>query len=115
MHDSKQTRRRTAAQMFPLIEQYLALANDLTQKAFCEREQLPRAVFHYWLKQYKNQQEPVLRAAPKTSTNRFLAVHLPVAGAAVPAACEIEFPNGVRARFANAADAYPSGEPHLFS
>lgn len=48
--------------------------------------------FYYWLKQYKKQQKPVSRAEPTISANRFLAVQLPVAGAAVPAACELEFP-----------------------
>ncbi|MCB9508756.1 MAG: hypothetical protein H6695_01155 [Deferribacteres bacterium] len=109
MHDSKQRQRRTAAQMFPLIEQYLARADDLTQTAFCKQEQLPDAVFYYWLKRYKNQHDSVadatLPAEPTRSASRFLAVDLPVAGAAVSAVCEIEFPNGVRARFTNAADA----------
>lgn len=103
MHDSNSVRRRSAERMFPLIEQYLS--DDVTQKVFCARESLSPAVFRYWLKKYKKRQDLPQTAAPASFTQRFLPVNFPAAIAQSPAACEIHFPSGVQARFADAADA----------
>ena len=100
MSDSNRVRRRNAAEMFPLIEQYLR--DEVTRKAFCEREHVPLTVFQYWLKKYWNCERSPQSASKPGFAKRFLPISLP---AASPAACEIHFPNGVYARFAHAADA----------
>lgn len=46
-------RRRTAAEMFPLIEQYLG--RSITQKSFCAEHDLSLGVLTYWLAKYRRE------------------------------------------------------------
>lgn len=76
---------RTADQMYPIVEVYLA--SDLTQEAFCEREGFSIAVLNYWLKKYRlaHGEAPTfveIRPAPADG-----------------GCLEIAYPNGMRLRF----------------
>lgn len=43
--------RKTAHEMFPLVEVYLA--GSSTQKDFCEEHRLSRPVLNYWIAKYR--------------------------------------------------------------
>lgn len=45
--------RRTADQMFPLVERYQS--SGQTQKSFCEQEGINMGTFQYWLRKYREQ------------------------------------------------------------
>ena len=78
--------RRTADEMFPLVERYLA--GDQTQKAFTDEHGFSIAVFNYWLSKYRRQNETPedfveISLAPESSRQALL---------------EICYPDGVRLR-----------------
>ena len=80
---------RSAQQMFPLVEAYLA--GSQTQKVFCAEHHLSTAVLNYWLKKYRGQHDEGPTAA-------FVEVRPEPAGPA-EAFLEICYPHGVRLRF----------------
>jgi hypothetical protein len=45
-----------------------------TQKQYCQAQNIPYHVFHYWYKQYRNSQQPPLAALPGFSTVSLPAV-----------------------------------------
>ncbi len=57
-------KRRSAEDMFPLIEQYLDSGQK--QDDFCQTHDLPKSVLAYWLARY--------RAVPDSSTEGFVEV-----------------------------------------
>ena len=76
--------KRTADQMYPVVEAYLA--SDLTQEAFCMQEEISTAVLNYWLKKYR-------RAHGETPPS-FVEIK-PEGGGCL----EIAYPNGIRLCF----------------
>jgi hypothetical protein len=75
-------------QMYALIEKYQN--SRLSQKAFCQQEDLPYSTFTYWLKKYRGFKQATGTAqdfipvkinerSPEKQSNR----------------CEIEFPGGI--------------------
>jgi len=83
--------KRTAVNMFPLIDEYRA--GNLTQKQFCQRHNLPLWTFHYWLRKYRKQ--PIASATPAA----FVPVRIAKTAGPVQPNCEIVYPNGVTLRF----------------
>ena len=89
-------RRRTATEMFPLIEQYLR--RSVTQKTFCTEHDLPQSVLTYWLAKYRRHQSG-------ESTSAFIEITPPPP--TETALLEIIYPHGVRLRlFAPLPPAY---------
>ena len=76
--------KRTAEQMYPVIEAYLA--SDLTQEVFCAHEGCSVAVLNYWLQKYRKE-----HGAACTS---FLEIK-----PSPPSSLEIAYPNGIRLCF----------------
>lgn len=74
--------KRTADQMYPIVEGYLAC--DLTQEAFCMQEEISIAVLNYWLKKYRTEQGEA----------SFIEIKPTAAGC-----LEIAYPNGIRLCF----------------
>jgi hypothetical protein len=74
------------------IEKYLA--SDLTQKQFCQQEQLAYSTFQVWLKKYRQAQvEPGLK---QNSDNSFVPLTFTSTTAKLDSAHYIiEYPNGV--------------------
>jgi hypothetical protein len=71
-------------QMFGLIEKYQN--SSVSQKAFCQQEDLPLSTFTYWLKKYREHQQTadfipmkINERSPQKQSNW----------------CEIEFPGGI--------------------
>ncbi len=77
--------RRTAQQMYPLVESYLEA--HTTQKAFCQEHRISVPVLNYWLAKYR-------REAPQKQ-DAFIEI-LPQA--AQQALLEVVYPNGVHLR-----------------
>jgi transposase-like protein len=71
--------------MFPLIEKYLD--SEQTQKAFSAAHGVSEAVFHYWLRKYRDEKADHREA--------FIEI-TPAAGH--PALVEVDYPSGVRVR-----------------
>lgn len=84
--------RRTAREMFPLIERYLE--SQMTQKTFSAEHGLSVAVLGYWLAKYRKQ----TAAAAGPETGAFLEL-LPRSTPAEQALLEVVYPHGVRLRF----------------
>ena len=78
---------RRSVEMFPLVEEYLEGGQN--QKSFCSEQSVPISVFSYWLRKYRESQEP--RPEPG-----FVAVRMPERSSQ---AVEIEFPGGKKLRF----------------
>ncbi|MEW5972102.1 MAG: hypothetical protein AB1706_19925 [Pseudomonadota bacterium] len=72
---------------FATIEKYLA--SKLTQKKFCEQEQLTYSTFQLWLKKYRQAKPPAISEL----SNNF--VPLTFQTPAATANYIIEYPNGV--------------------
>ena len=89
--------RKTAALMFPLIEKYLN--SQLSQKAFCQQQNLSFAVFGYWLKKYRKAHRPAPAARKQPAHEAFIPVRVIPPGHTTSCACELVFPNGVTLRF----------------
>ena len=75
--------KRTAEQMYPVVEAYLA--SDLTQEIFCQYEGFSTAVLNYWLKKYRNEHG-------RTS-------FVEIQPAASSGCLELVYPNGIRLSF----------------
>lgn len=88
--------RRTALQMYPLVEAYLE--RDQTQKAFCAEHGISTSILCYWLAKYRRQ------AADKPEA--FIEI-IPSAPPTQQALVEVVYPHGVRLRlFAPVAPSY---------
>ncbi len=91
------SQRRTAGDMFPVIAKYLA--SNLTQKTFCQQENLNYKTFHYWLKKYRAHQGAHGLKKSTDSGAALLPVHITPAAPTSGAPCEISYPNGITIRF----------------
>jgi len=88
--------RKTAQQMFPLVETYLQ--GHKTQKAFCAEHNISTSRLCYWLAKY--------RRATTEQPGAFIEI-TPPRPAAEAALLEVVYPHGVRLRlFAPAEPAY---------
>ena len=76
--------RRTAEEMFPLVEYYLQGRQSL--QAFCVEHAISASQFYYWRRKYRQ----------KPQGEGFIEVGLPAAGER--AVMEIVYPGGVRLR-----------------
>jgi transposase-like protein len=76
---------KRAAQMYPLVEEYLS--SGVSQEQFCSSRGLASSSFHYWIKKYK---------AANQAPAGFVAVNT---HAMEPeASMELTYPNGVKLR-----------------
>ena len=81
---------RTSAEMFPLIRQWEE--SDLNQREFCARHGIKPHIFGYWLRRYREQQQP------SDKSKGFIPIEVEAAsGAAVFA--EIIYVDGTRLVF----------------
>ena len=81
--------KKTAGEMFPLIERYLA--GHLSQKAFCDEHGLSLAQLNYWIAKYRRQ-----GATPQhEQSGAFVEICPAPAGEAL---LEVVYPSGVRLR-----------------
>jgi len=78
--------RRTSAEMYPLIETFLA--SGQSQKTFCSDYHLSEAVLNYWLSKYRREQD--------NSSEAFVAVNPEPVDAVF---MELVYPSGVHLRF----------------
>lgn len=73
--------------------------SGLSQKAYCEQQEVAYHVFHYWFRRYRQQEEP-------DTANRFIPVHVQRPGLVAEQACiEIIFADGRRLLFHQAVGA----------
>jgi hypothetical protein len=78
-------------QMFALIEK--AENSPLSQKAFCQQEELPLSTFTYWLKKYRRFKKTI--SAPED----FIPLKINEGSPQKQSHwCEIEFPGGIMIR-----------------
>lgn len=89
-----------AVEMHTLIEQYLD-KGDVTQRRFCEEQNLPLSTFQYWLKHYRQHKNSELdRLDNRHATAGFIPVKIKNRNPTfLHSGCVIEFPNGVIVRF----------------
>lgn len=88
--------RKSADEMFPLVEQYLD--GDLSRKAFCDKHGLSLAVLNYWIARYRRE---------KTRQPGAFQEITPAPSSLDQALIEIIYPHGVRLRlFAPVEPAY---------
>ena len=93
---------RPPATRAALVEKYLE--SGLTQKAFCQRENLVLGTFHSWLRKYRATRPQSPGSSP--SRNRFIPLrvqHTPTAAHAV--SCTLEYPNGILIHFSGTVEA----------
>ena len=88
--------RRSAREMFPLIEQWLDQGGS--QKDFCAFHRLPLAVFSYWLKKYRSREQEALDSGEQ----KFAALSIRDSASSGPV---VEFPDGVKVRLAGGVSA----------
>jgi len=80
-----------AQKMYPLIEKYFS--SQLTQRKFCQQEDLSMSTFLYWLKKYRRNQQIDAQSAREFIPLHFAASkNLPIS---TQATCAVEYPNGV--------------------
>ena len=79
--------KRNAAEMFPVVEAYLA--SPVTQKDFSTEHGMSVAVLCYWLAKYRRK---------STESGAFLEIHPATAVAAERPLLEVCYPGGVRLR-----------------
>lgn len=86
-----------ARQMYSLIEEYFA--SNLSRKIFCEREGITYSTFQWWLGKYRQHQSGNDKQTTKQMDD-FVPIHvtIPESSDSRPAACHIEYPNGVVVR-----------------
>jgi hypothetical protein len=90
-----------ARQMYLLVEKYFS--SNLSRKVFCERESITYSTFQWWLGQYRQNESSRATHRPEKVDN-FVPIHVtvPEPSDARPAACHIEYPNGVVVRLGHA-------------
>ena len=74
--------------MLQLIEEWKQSVES--QISFCKSKNLYLHFFHYWLKRYKDQHQPVLTG------KAFIPVTIPISEKTSGNGIEIHYPNGVR-------------------
>jgi len=84
----KKSKRRTAARMYPLIEQWAR--SQQSKRTFCAAHQINLHTFNYWLKKYR-------QSAPPPQSN-FLALEL-APEAPTGEAVYLRYPNEVELHF----------------
>ena len=77
--------------MFPLIQQWER--NGLRQKEFCDQHGIKLPVFRYWLRRYREEEQPAAEDAPG-----FVSIEMdaPVIESAL---AEVIYPDGTRLVF----------------
>ena len=92
---------RPPADRIVFVEKYLK--SGLTQKAFCQRENLVHGTFHSWLRKYRaNRRRP--RASSPTRRG-FIPLRLqPATTATHAASCTLEYPSGILIHFSGTVD-----------
>ena len=80
--------------MYPLIEEWLS--SSVRQRDFCSMYQLPLAVFGYWLRKYRDDQQPVAEAE---------GAFVELKSEDLPFGLVLEYPNGVRLELESGASA----------
>ncbi len=92
--ENKKVSRRSAQEMYPLIERYLS--SEQTQREFCIQGGLNQGVFSYWLGRYRSQQQE--------TPGGFAEIAVPdrIDG---EWGIELEYPNGIKVRMAAGASA----------
>lgn len=83
--------RRSAAQMYPLVESYQR--SNLSRAAFCEAEGIPVSALNYWQTKYRKSAGQNSDASPG-----FVPVEV-VASSASAAVLELVLPSGARLVF----------------
>lgn len=48
-----------AREMYPIIQRYLSVSSEMTQKAFCDREGISYSTFQWWLPHFRQPQSPI--------------------------------------------------------
>ena len=99
-HRRKQSRPPAARIAF--VEKYLK--SGLTQKAFCQRENLVHGTFHSWLRKYRATRRRPRASSPARRGFIPLCVQ-PVAPANHAACSTLEYPNGILIHFSGTVDA----------
>ncbi len=96
------SRRRARVQnMFAVIEKYLA--SDVTQKEFCQQENLSYSTFQFWLHKYRKANNSCKNN--ESSQAPFVPINFCEPNArSSHQSCTIEFPNGVVVRFSETVD-----------
>ena len=84
-----------ALQMHGIIEKYLA--SQLSQKAFCDQEQIAITTFQYWLQHYRKHTHHSAPQAPNPAP--FIPLKIKPTAVSAPSACRLEFSNGTRLSF----------------
>lgn len=83
-----------AREMFPLVEKFLNITG-LTQKEFCQQQEIRLSTFKWWLKIYRIVNSRAAQKA-KPSTQQFVPIELKTSITDNnPTHCKIEYPNGV--------------------
>jgi transposase-like protein len=93
---------RPLAARIAFVEKYLQ--SGLTQKAFCQRENLVHGTFHSWLRKHRATRRRPRASSPTWSGFIPLCVQ-PAPTAAHAASCTLEYPNGVLIHFSGTVDA----------
>lgn len=89
--DRPQTKTRSAAEMFPLIQRWER--SGLRQKEFCIQQGIKPSVFWYWLRRYREEGQPAAEGAPG-----FVSIEMD-APAIESALVEVIYPDGTRLVF----------------
>jgi transposase-like protein len=92
---------RTPEARIALVKKFLE--SGLTQKAFCQRENLVHGTFHSWLRKYRATQHQPRVSSP--SRHGFIPLCVqPAAPATHAACCTLEYPNGILIHFSGTVD-----------
>jgi len=84
-----------AKEMFASITKYLS--SELTQKQFCQKENLAYSTFQKWLQIYRKSHK---KSVSDSSPTAFIPIAIPKhQSAGEKPQCIIEFPNGIIIRF----------------
>lgn len=87
------TKEERRQEMFELIE--LCQSSEQTNKAFCKAHNINPAVFYYWQKRYREQQQKKAAGFMQVKVNR---------DRQTAADMYIEYPNGVRVQVSSETD-----------
>lgn len=81
------------------------MASGLTQRTFCEREQLKRPTFDYWRRRIKTDMPPESRPEQRKTAPPMTLVPVQVASAAEVASLALHSPGGWRLTLPSSVDA----------
>ena len=93
------TVKRTAADMYPLIEQYLNRPQSMTRSSFCEQHGLSFASFRYWYRRYtRNETETAEEHVQEDTSFVELKPRIGPESPGADALVEVVLPGGTRLR-----------------